>query len=729
MASSPLQTARTRLFRLGEPADAVRGVERWLEAERDQLPLWVPVLYGSGIAAWAMLGRIWQWQALAMALVAMSLLGWLAPAGSRLRMVLVAAPLLMAAGMGSIWLKSSLVAAPVIERPVMVDLTARVLRIEERPAQNDRRLTLAPLGRVDLPPRVRVSERTGASTAVLTVSPGDVVTMRARLMPPPGAMLPGGYDFQRRAWFDGLGAVGSVTGPIALSAAGSPDDDRRLLRWRHELGDHVASRTNGQGAGIAVAFVNGDRGRITPLVEDEMRASGLTHLLSISGLHVTAVVAGAMLLVVRLLALHPPLAWRWPLWTIGAGAGAAAGIGYTLLTGAEVPTVRSCIGAVIVLAALAAGREALTMRLIATAALAILLAWPDALLGASFQLSFAAVVAIVLLHDSGFARRHLTRRDEPRFEAVTRLVGGLVLTGLVIEAMLAPIALFHFHRTGLYGALANAVAIPLTTFVAMPGIALGLLLDAPHAATGGIVPLLGAPGWAIADGSLSLLVDLSSTVANLPGAVRAWPVAPTSAFALIIIGGLWLVLWRTRWRWAGALPVLLGVVLMITARPPDLLVSREGRHVAQRLADGRVAMLRLGSSDFVNDGFAETGATTRPLVALRDHQPVDCNRDVCRWTVQPQAGRGLVILAGLSSHALPEGPLASACADADIVVMPRYVGTPCKPRLLFIDRERLDQHGGVAIDLSDQTVTWSRDPLDDHPWTRPPTVTGQDEPQ
>ncbi|MEO5494690.1 MAG: ComEC/Rec2 family competence protein [Sphingomonas sp.] len=159
-----------------------------------------------------------------------------------------------------------------------------------------------------------------------------------------------------------------------------------------------------------------------------------------------------------------------------------------MLTGNQVPTMRSCIAALLVLTALAMGREAITLRLVAAGAFVVLLLWPEALVGPSFQLSFAAVAAIVALHEQPTVRRWFLKRDEAWWRKAGRELGSLLLTGVVVEAALAPIALYHFHKSGLYGAFANIVAIPLTTFVIMPAeaLALALALDAIG---------LGAPFW------------------------------------------------------------------------------------------------------------------------------------------------------------------------------------------------------------------------------------------
>jgi len=200
---------------------------------------------------------------------------------------------------------------------------------------------------------------------------------------------------------------------------------------------------------------------------------------------------------------------------VAAAAAAAAGIGYTLLTGAQVPTIRSCVAALLILAGIALGREALSVRLIATGALIVLLFRPEALAGPSVQMSFAAVTSIVALHSTKWARRFFQRRDEGLPARGARALVAMVGTGLAVELALMPFALFHFHRAGLYGVGANIIAIPLTTFVIMPLEAGALVFDLFG---------WGRPLWFLCGFAIDLLLGLARNVSTARGAVarRAW---------------------------------------------------------------------------------------------------------------------------------------------------------------------------------------------------------------
>jgi competence protein ComEC len=678
------------------------AVERWLEAERAQLPLWLPVALGAGITGWFLLPDASRWIGFLIASVAVALLGLALP--GRLGRALLIGGLAMAAGCGLIWWRAESVAAPVLARPAVVEMTGQVVRVERLPAREIVRVTLLP-GRRDLPPRVRVN--LPIKDVPAGIARGAVVKLRARLMPPAEASVPGGYDFSRAAWFAGLGATGKGFAPIeVVRPAASPGADLRA-----SLSAHIQSRIEGSAGGIASALATGDQGAIATEDVEAMQRSGLAHLLSVSGLHVTAVTAAAMLLVLKLLALSPTLALRWRLPLVAAGAGALAAIGYTWLTGAEVPTIRSCVAALLVLLALSLGREAITLRLVAAGAVIVLLLWPEALAGASFQLSFAAVTAIVALHESPLMERWFGKREEGRIAALLRGLGSLLLTGVAVELALMPIGLFHFHQAGIYGALANIVAIPLTTFVIMPLEALALLLD---------VAGLGWPAWWLTDQALELLLWIARITAAAPGAVAAFPTMPQGAFALMVAGGLWLALWRTRLRWVGALPLAIGLGWMLATPAPDLIVTGDGRHLAVRMTDGSMALLRDRAGDYTRDMLAETGGSDAEPVLLSEQPGARCSEDAC--LIEHRAGgRVWRVAATRSGYALPWAEFVALCRSVDVMISDRRLPAGCTPRWLKLDRPALAKTGGVAIALAGARVTMVRGP-GHHPWRDPPRV-------
>jgi competence protein ComEC len=655
---------------------------------------------------WFVLPDVAAWRWFLVASGALAVIGLAISGNGRAGRAVLVGAVAMAAGCALVWWRAESVAAPVLARPALVTMTARVERVEQLPARELVRVRLAPVGRADLPPLVRVN------IAEKDVPPGlargATVTLRARLMPPPPAAVPGAYDFAKVAWFSGLGATGRGLAPVTVTAPG----DAPGAELRARLSAHIEDRLPGSGGGIASALATGDQGAIAEADSEAMRRSGLAHLLSVSGLHVSAVTAAAMLLVMRLLALSPWLALRWRLPLVAAGAGAMAAIGYTLLTGAEVPTIRSCAAALLVLLALSLGREAITLRLVAAGAFFVLLLWPEALAGPSFQLSFAAVTAIVALHEHPRVRAWFMRREEGRARRLGRELGSLLLTGLAVELALMPIALFHFHQAGIYGALANIVAIPLTTFVIMPLEGLALLFDLIGA---------GAPFWWLTGEALGLLLWIAHVTSSAPGSVAALPAMPGGAYALIVAGGLWVALWRSRVRWVGLAPLAIGLGWALLTPAPDLLVTGDGRHLAIRMPDGGMALLRDRAGDYTRDMLSENAGDEDGLVALAEQQDARCSLDLCLIDVKSGARRWRVA-ATRSSYVVPWEAMAALCRSADIVVSDRRLPRGCTPRWMKLDREVLARTGGVAVTFSNEHVATVNGPADHHPWVDPATV-------
>jgi competence protein ComEC len=688
IADTPLQTGvSTHLPGVG------RRLEAWFDAERDQLPLWLPVAFGSGIAAWFALPDKAAWTGFLLAACAGLTASLALGGGTRWGKSIAIFGFAAALGCMHIWAKAERVAAPPLGYARMAQFDAAVETSQRLAARQSVRLVVRPLAAPDLPARLRINVDEDEASGI---APGATIRLRAWLMPAPPMAVPGAYDFARVAWFQRIGGTGRALGTVTIVAPAKEQGwSARLASARERLAGHIGARLDGGQAGIATALATGDQGAISEEDAEAMRRSGLAHLLSVSGLHLTAVVGAVMLLTIKLLALSPTLALRWRLTLIAAAAGALAGIAYTLLTGAEVPTVRACVAALLILLGLALGREAFTLRLLAVGALVVLLFWPESLAGPSFQLSFAAITAIVALHDHPRVKALLSRRDEGVAQKLGRFILGLILTGLAVEIALAPIALFHFHKAGFYGALANIVAIPLTTFIIMPLKALALLFDLAG---------LGAPFWWLTGQALTSLLGLAHATAKAPGAVALLPTMPAGAFALMVLGGLWICLWRTRLRRWGVAAVVAGGLWAVTTPAPDLIVTGDGRHLAVRTQAGGFALLRGRAGDYVRSMLSETSGYEGELEAIQDLPTAACSADLCVAELI-RDGRRWRILATRTRNLLDFDPLKRACAEADIVVSDRRLPSTCIPRWIKADRAFLHKTGGLAITLGENPAS------------------------
>ncbi len=662
-------------------------IEEKLESQNSRLPLFIPVALITGIALWEYYGNDF-WLPLAAAALGLAIFAFSIGFATRLARLLIGAAIIVPLGFGVISFKSMRMADDRLSAPWIGSFYARIDDVENISARDVQRLTLDTGAHPELPQKIRVNFP--ADRYAMSWRPGTILKLRARLMPPPGPSLPNGYDFARTAWFSGLGATGSLLGEASLYSA-APTDNYNWAERRESLADRIRQSMDKDAAAVGAALLLGSEGAITEEDSEALRNSGMAHLLSVSGLHITAVVGASFILISRFLSLFPFLALRITIPIYAAAGSAIIAIGYTLLVGAEVPAIRACIAALLILVALAIGREALSMRLLAAGATFILLVWPEAMAGPSFQFSFTAVGAIIALHETPKIQALFARREERAAMRIMRWLGSLLLTGLVIELALMPIALFHFHKSGLYGALANIIAIPLTTFFIMPLQILGLILDS-------IWVGLGMPFWFLASQGVAMILAMAHWINVQPGAVLMMPAMPHWAFIASIFGLLWLAIWQDKWRLWGLVGIILGAIAILSAPRPDILVTGDGKHLAIVDPEQGLALLRPRTGEYMRKTMLESAGIDDDPVALDAIKGAQCSPDICTFSVI-RGKRNWVIMATRSRYQIPALEMAAACKRADIVVSDRYLPKSCKARWFVADRDFLARHGGLAIYL------------------------------
>ncbi len=664
-----------------------------LVTERERWALWLPVLIGAGVAVYFALPvePAWRW---GMAAVALSFAAvWLSRLHAVLRLLAIAL-CAVALGFAAAQLRTALVAAPILEsRLGPVAVTGTVLRVEER--VTDRRLVLGDLtiDRLkpdETPARIRLTHRAGGPEVV----PGDRVRLRATILPPPSPAAPGAFDFARQAYFEQIGGVGFTLGP-ALIETGARDTgwQARLARLRHRITERIADTIKGAAGGIATSLITGERGAIPERDLDAMRDSGLAHLLSISGLHMSLVAGIAFFMLRLLLALIEPMALRFPIKKWAAFGALVAIFLYLLISGMSVPAQRSFLMAGAVLVAVMADRSPFSMRLVAWAAAVILLLVPEALLGASFQMSFAAVVALIAAYEALARPLARWRSGAGWIGRGLFYVAGVCLTTLVAGLATTPLSAFHFNQIVSYSLLANLIAVPVTGFLVMPFAMLALILMPVGLEHLALVPM----GWGV-----KAILWTAHWVAGLPGATVGLAAPPGWTLIAVGLGGLWLCLWTRGWRWLGLLPVAAAVIGAMLARPPDVLVDAEASRVAVRLADGHLAVL--GSDrGFTVENWRRRAADS----STEKSDAVQCDSLGCTVSV---AGQGI-------AFARQAGALAEDCRRATVLVSAEPVRGRCAAPVV-IDRLDVWRGGAHSVRLTAKgpVVETAHDARGARPW-------------
>lgn len=510
---------------------------------------------------------------------------------------------------------------------------------------------------------------------------GDRIKVRGVLNAPGRAVAPGSYDFARDLYFKEIGAVGYTMGAITLI---KPDPQTtwgwrdQINQWRDHLNIKIRRMVPGDAGAFVAALITGDRHGLAPDTMEQIRNAGIAHLIAISGMHI-GMVAGLVFAVVRMiLALVPRVVLYYPTkkWA-AVMSGLVAGF-YMLLAGATIPTQRAFVKVVLVLLAILLDRTAISMRLVAWAAIIILFIAPESILSPGFHLSFAAVIALVAFYEKSQSMFKNLSHHNQGFGKIIFYAAGLACTGLVAGLATAPYTAFHFHEVAQYGVITNMVAIPLMAVWVMPCL-LAVLFTVPFG--GGNTAII----W-MANGTEQILT-LSKTIAAWPHAITQMPHMPLVGIVAISLGGLWVCIWQTRWRWWGVVPIIIGLSVPAFYTAPDIWVQEKGDLVAIN-HEGKLHFSSLSKEKFVQRMWLERHAQSTPLSWK---SLLSCDQQGC------------VALVKNRTIAFPRTPSAIAddCVNADLVIAPFQI-SQCKA--ISIDQKSLQYGGNHFIWITPETI-------------------------
>lgn len=671
-----------------------------LAAERGQLFPWVPVFLSLGIGPWFALrvepGPVAYLSAGALALAGLML--W--RRGAERWQIPGAALMLVAAGFLLAGHRANSVAAPVLDFRYYGSIEGRIVAID-RSFSDETRLTLddVVLERVApdrTPALVRVALH--GKQGFVAPEPGLRVILSGHLSPPEGPVEPGGFDFQRLAWFARLGAVGYTRSPVlALEPAGEGAGGLGIHRLRMRLSASIRERIEGQSGALAAALMTGDRSGIAAATNDAMRGSNLSHLISISGLHMGLLTGFVFMALRHGLSLVPPVALRMNVKKISAAVALLAAAFYLALSGMNVATVRAFLMVAVMLFAVLLDRRAMTLRSVAIAAVLILAAEPESLIEPGFQMSFGATTALVAVF--GLAGRWQARVPKALVPVAT-----LLLSSFVAGLATAPIAAAHFNRVAEYGLLANLVAVPLTGFVVMPAGVVAALL----------APLgLEAPAlWALDLGCRGILAT-AHWVAGLEGAVFAVPAPPPEALPLMGLGALAALLARRAVRTGGAVAVLAALATWSVEDRPALLVSADGELIGLMTEEGR-ALSKPKGAGFVAKSWLEDDGDLSPQESAYVRSGLFGTKGALTATI------GATPVFHFTGKAAPEAAQA-ACVKGTVVILAGIWSGGTVTCDLY-DAARLGETGALAVREGPQgiAVETAREAAGERLWNQRP---------
>jgi len=667
-------------------------LDQTMEAERERLLLWMPVAFGAGA-----LGYL---QAISEPDLSLGLavVGTCLAAASRRFFGLPGRFILALVGfaaMGQTYTQMIALqtATPVLTRPlnaVMVD--ARVIDIIPL-ERGGVRLILAPRAIEHWPGPISARIRVNLKHETLELAPGDQVRFRAGLMPPPFPIEPGGFDLARALWFQRIGAVGYVLGQVtrvpnadeANDSAGWIDTIRLgLAQWRHHVSARIQMQLPGAAGGVANALLTGVKGHIPQQTVEELRDAGLAHLLVVAGMHMGFVSAIIFLVVRGGLANFPRIALYYPIKKWAAAATLFFCFIYLLLTGAAAPTQRAFTMISIVMVAVMIDRRAVSMRLLALGAVVVMVLAPEAVISPGFQMSFAAVAALIAAYEANL-QRYLPRLGTGFLSGAGEHVIAVALTTIIASLATEPFAAYHFDHIALYSIPANMIAVPITAVWNMPW-GLLALLAMPFGLDGPAFYMMGL--------GISLVIEVAHFLTSLSYAIIHVPAMPPASLGLMGLGLTWICLWSQRWRMWGLVPIVLAFGLWTAQPKPDLLIDSDAKTIAIRTQDGDLKFMPGRPKTAPAESWLERDGVGRlaqiPQATRADR--VACDNLGCIWS-RPDGTR----------IAWARHPLARLedCMRARIVISADTIDH-CPSAGLVIDRMALAQMGAHTVRFTHQ---------------------------
>lgn len=563
---------------------------------------------------------------------------------------------LVALGFFGAQIRTHSVHTPILQEdigPTMIE--GDIVAIEDYGAGGNGRLlldhvTIEDLPAAQTPRKVRVKIWNDDGLYV-----GQRIRTLGKVHVPSAPVLPGGFDFQRYLYFQGIGGVGftyknaQIIRDVNLSSWGV-----RIEALRQTLAQRLEHAMQYPEAGIAMALTIGRKTAIMPSDQEAMRAAGLAHMLAISGLHL-GLVSGAVFFAVRLFLIFiPGLALRYPIKKIAAVVAILAACFYMFVAGATIPTQRALLMTGIVFIAIILDRSPISMRLVAFAAFMVLLIFPESLLSASFHMSFSAVVCLIAFYSATRPWWERQWRAKGIIRRSWLYLVGVCSTTIIATIATAPFALYHFQQLAAYGLLGNVLAMPVMAFIVMPSIVMSFLL----------MPLgLEWLSLSVTELGISGMLNIAHYVEALPHSVFLSPAWSLLGLIFIVLAGLTFILFRGLYKGASALFFVISMFYIFNLNQFFILISSSNKLISVRDENSLYVSSKVAER-FTRENWTQYyGMSDRNVEKFPKEGrkgPVICDSYGCRVDL----GQGGAFL----SYVLKESAAPQACGAAEIVV-------------------------------------------------------------
>lgn len=507
------------------------------------------------------------------------------------------------------------------------------------------------------------------------ISINDRVVLLAKLFKPRSNVLPGGYNFGFHTLFAGIGATGyAMEKPKILNASGS-GIGTIVYNIRKYIYDRLIFEIGPYKGNFAAAILLGETKGIDRQLMNTMRTTGISHILCVSGLHLSLVAMIFFITARFLLNLSNFLSYNFNVKSIAAGCSIVGSYLYLELSGKQIAATRAFIMTSLIIIAIIMGRQAYPLRSIAIAACLILMMNPEYIFHPSFQLSFIAVLSLISGYQFYIKNSWMLGSSTGIVATVKLYIFSNIYSSFLASIITAPIVINHFYIFSTYSVLMNLIAVPIMSFFLMPLAILAVLLM-PLGLESWIIKILGF--------FITVIVDSANFSVALPGSV--WYFGRISGLSLVIflIGFFWLSLWQTKWRIFGFPIILVSFIMMLNSKQPDLLFDADLKIVGLKNSQGKLVIHANSSVPAFNKQFWANwyGQENVEILPLTTYSFI--------------SESGKIININYNNE----------CKEADAQI---NVAADCRARLLEIDIKALNKGAIIAVFCNKDKCYFERD--------------------
>ena len=472
------------------------------------------------------------------------------------------------------------------------------------------KLFIARLTKEKTPYKIRLTVRTNLNNAKI----GDRVKLAAILSKPMEPYIEGSYDFARDAYFKQIGAVGYSVSNFEILKSDQKSWKAKLNSLRNNIQIRVNDSIGSYYGSIATALMINEYSNINKNILKNLRDTGLAHILSVSGMHLSLAAAIFFFTSRFLINCFHPFALKVNSKKIAAFISLLGSFTYLLVSGMEVAAIRSFIMTSMVIIAIIIDRISNPMRAIAISACIILIFTPENIIHPSFQMSFAAVIALVACFEL-FTKLNFNFAEFNLLQKISFYLLSVCFTSLIAGFATAPFSLYHFNNSANYSILANLLAVPITSFWLMPLVIVTFILYPLHLE---YIPLF------LMKYGIMLMLKISAFIASIPHAVTSLAKINDSNLLIISFGMLWFCLFASKIRLFGIAIIFLAVILQNFVRRADIFIDPDSKTIAFVDNKNRLIFLQHPLKKFKKQLLMNALGTSESLYSQKN-----CQNDIC----------------------------------------------------------------------------------------------------